>query len=176
MVLALFGAILPLAGQNATPDSGGEVLEPPLALVSTVKGAIGPATFKQIDEAIAEADSRNAEVLILRIDTPGGLVTSTRDIVSAILASSVPVAGYVWPSGGHAASAGTFIVYATGVSAMAPGTNIGAATPVMMGGGGMPGTPQQPPARPGGPDAEPASPSNEEALSKKATNDAVALR
>ena len=175
MVLALFGAILPLAGQNATPDSGGEVLEPPLALVSTVKGAIGPATFKQIDEAIAEADSRNAEVLILRIDTPGGLVTSTRDIVSAILASSVPVAGYVWPSGGHAASAGTFIVYATGVSAMAPGTNIGAATPVMMGGGGMPGTPQQPPARPGGPDAEPASPSNEEALSKKATNDAVAL-
>ena len=91
MVLALFGAILPLAGQNATPDSGGEVLEPPLALVSTVKGAIGPATFKQIDEAIAEADSRNAEVLILRIDTPGGLVTSR------VLSSSMQRASPQWP-------------------------------------------------------------------------------
>ena len=175
MVLALFGAILPLAGQNAAPENGEEAREPGLALVSTVKGAIGPATFKQIEEAIAEAGNRNADILILRIDTPGGLVTSTRDIVSAILASDIPVAGYVWPSGGHAASAGTFIIYATGIAAMAPGTNIGAATPVMMGGGGMPGTPQQPPARPGGPEAEPASPSNEEALSKKATNDAVAL-
>jgi membrane-bound serine protease (ClpP class) len=171
MALALMGALMPLAGLLAEEEER----EARLVLVSTIKGAIGPATSKQIADAIAKAEERNAEALVLRIDTPGGLVTSTRDIVSAILASDIPVAGYVWPSGGHAASAGTFIIYATGVAAMAPGTNIGAATPVMMGGGGMPGTPQQPPARPGGSETEPASPSNEEALSKKATNDAAAL-
>lgn len=167
--LALFGAALPLAGQDAQESEAA----PGLALVATVKGAIGPATAKQISDAIAEAETREAEVLVLRIDTPGGLVTSTRDIVSAILAAEVPVAAYVWPGGGHAASAGTFIVYSASVAAMAPGTNIGAATPVTM--GGMPGTPQQPPARPGETGDERATPSNEEALSKKATNDAVAL-
>lgn len=170
MGLALMGALIPLAGLLAEEKERA----PGLVLVSTIKGAIGPATSKQIEAAIAKAGERKAEALVLRIDTPGGLVTSTRDIVSAILASDVPVAGYVWPSGGHAASAGTFIVYATGIAAMAPGTNIGAATPVMMG-GGMPGTPQQPPARPGEPDTERSTPSNEAALSKKATNDAAAL-
>ncbi|MDX5367051.1 MAG: nodulation protein NfeD [Alphaproteobacteria bacterium] len=175
-VLALMGALMPLAGLLAEEglQAEGEEREPRLVLVSTIKGAIGPATFKQIEEAIAEAGDRNAEALVLRIDTPGGLVTSTRDIVSAILASDVPVAGYVWPSGGHVASAGTFIVYSTGIAAMAPGTNIGAATPVMMG-GGLSGAPQQPPARPAPADTGEGTPSNEEALSKKATNDAVAL-
>ena len=118
------GALMPLAGLLRMRERA-----PGLVLVSTIKGAIGPATSKQIEDAIAKAEERNAAALVLRIDTPGGLVTSTRDIVSAILASDVPIAGYVWPSGGHAASAGTFIVYATGIAAMAPGTNIGAATP-----------------------------------------------
>lgn len=166
--LALFGAALPLAGQDAEETAPA----PGIALVATVKGAIGPATAKQISDAIAEAEAREAEVLVLRIDTPGGLVTSTRDIVSAILASDVPVVAYVWPGGGHAASAGTFIVYSASVAAMAPGTNIGAATPVTM--GGAPGTPAPSPAQPGG-DGEGRSPSNEEAMSRKATNDAVAL-
>ncbi|MEQ8266982.1 MAG: nodulation protein NfeD [Parvibaculum sp.] len=141
----------------------------PLVLVATVKGAIGPATAKQIADAIAAAEEREAAALVIRLDTPGGLVSSTRDIVSSLLASEVPVAGYVWPPGGHAASAGTYIIYATGVAAMAPGTNIGAATPVTMGGGGMPGgeAPKE--------GEEKSTPSNDEALAKKATNDAVAL-
>lgn len=172
VLLAICGAILPMLGQaqeEAAPA------EQPLALVSTVTGAIGPATSRQIESAIATAEERNADVLIFRIDTPGGLVTSTRDIVSDILASGIPVAGYVWPGGGHAASAGTYIIYATGIAAMTPGTNLGAATPVSM--GGMPGSPQQPgtPNEDGGGEENKAVPSNEEALSKKATNDAVAL-
>ncbi|MBO6634818.1 MAG: nodulation protein NfeD [Parvibaculum sp.] len=172
VLLAICGAILPMIGQAQDEAAPADT---PLALVSTVKGAIGPATSRQIGDAIAVAVERNADVLVLRIDTPGGLVTSTRDIVSDILASEVPVAGYVWPGGGHAASAGTYIIYATGVAAMAPGTNLGAATPVSM--GGMPGSPQQPDKPSGSGDGkdDKTVPSNEEALSKKATNDAVAL-
>lgn len=172
VLLALLGAALPLVGslgQEETPDRA----TPGLVLVSTIKGAISPATAKQIADAIALAEEREAELLVIRLDTPGGLVTSTRDIITAILGSKVPVAGYVWPAGGHAASAGTFIIYATSIAAMAPGTNIGAATPVMMSGSTTP-TPQQPP-RPADEDGARSTPSNEEALSKKATNDAVAL-
>lgn len=174
-LLAVSATALGIAG-NAQ-EAQGEAAVPPLALVSTIDGAIGPATAKQVADAVATANERQAAVLIFRIDTPGGLVSSTREIVTEILGSDVPVAAYVWPPGGHAASAGTYIVYATGIAAMAPGTNIGAATPVQM--GGMPGTPGTPPATPGGnedKDAKPASPpSNEEALAKKSTNDAVAL-
>ncbi|MCF8470635.1 MAG: nodulation protein NfeD [Parvibaculum sp.] len=165
---AIAATALAIAG-NAQETAEG----PPLALVSTIDGAIGPATAKQVADAVATANERQAAVLIFRIDTPGGLVSSTREIVTEILGSDIPVAAYVWPPGGHAASAGTYIVYATGIAAMAPGTNIGAATPVQM--GGMPGTP----GTPGGnedKDGSPASPpSNEEALAKKSTNDAVAL-
>lgn len=171
VLLALLGAALPLVGPLGQEERAEEAA-PCLVLVSTVKGAISPATAKQIADAIALAEEREAELLVIRLDTPGGLVTSTRDIITAILGSKVPVAGYVWPAGGHAASAGTFIIYATGIAAMAPGTNIGAATPVMMSGGTTP-MPQQPP-RPAE-DGARNTPSNEEALSKKATNDAVAL-
>lgn len=170
--LAIVGAMLPGYSLSQTSAPEAEDASPALALVSTIDGAIGPATARQIAMAIETAEERRSDVLVLRIDTPGGLVTSTRDIVSDILASEVPVAGYVWPGGGHAASAGTYIIYATGIAAMAPGTNIGAATPVTM--GGMPGTPQQPPGQEEKGD-EGGTPSNEQALSKKATNDAVAL-
>lgn len=167
--LACLGAVMPGFGFSEEAQS---VDESSLAVVATIDGAIGPATARQISVAIKEAAGRHADVLILRIDTPGGLVTSTRDIVSDILASPVPVAGYVWPGGGHAASAGTYIIYATGIAAMAPGTNIGAATPVSLSGGSTPAAPGQEPEKSGN-GSSPAS--NEEALAKKATNDAVAL-
>ncbi|MEX1152690.1 nodulation protein NfeD [Parvibaculum sp.] len=180
---ALFGA----AGmaQEETPAAAGKPA--PRAMVSVIEGAIGPATAKQVADAVATAEEANADVLILKINTPGGLVTSTREIISSILESSVPVAGYVAPAGGHAASAGTYIIYATAVAAMAPGTNIGAATPVTMG-GGMPGLPAPEDAAPekkdgkggetdGADDTAPArapQKSNEDAMAAKATNDAVA--
>ncbi|MEA3273986.1 MAG: nodulation protein NfeD [Pseudomonadota bacterium] len=107
------------------------------AVVIEVDGAIGPATSAYVAEAIEEAETRGARLLVLRMDTPGGLDTSMRSIVKAINASTVPVVGYVAPSGARAASAGTYILYACHVSAMAPGTNLGAATPVEL--GGLPG-------------------------------------
>ncbi len=107
--------------------------EPGPALVLDMDGAIGPATTHMVRQAIEKAEERSASILILRLDTPGGLVTSTRDLVRSILASPVPIAVYVSPSGAQAASAGTFILYSSHVAAMAPGTNVGAATPVQMG-------------------------------------------
>lgn len=146
-----------------------------IALRVEIDGAIGPASAMQLEEALAVAAERNAEVLILQMDTPGGLVTSMREIIADILASPVPVIGYVAPAGGHAASAGTYILYATHVAAMAPGTNLGAATPIEMGG--------PLPSFPGGDDKNngpeagknPKSPPAGDAMIAKATNDAVAL-
>ena len=99
-----------------------------------VDGPIGPATADYVVRTIQEAESGAAEVLILQMNTPGGLDRAMRDIIQAILASRVPVVTYVAPQGSRAASAGTYILYASHVAAMAPATNLGAATPIIIGG------------------------------------------
>ena len=104
------------------------------ALVVPLQGPIGPAVAYQVQSTIEKADIDTTSVIVLQIDTPGGLSQSMRQIIKAMLVSPIPIVGYVAPSGARAASAGTFILYASHLAAMAPGTNLGAATPVNVGG------------------------------------------
>jgi membrane-bound serine protease (ClpP class) len=126
------------AGISAAQPAPGAAPSEPLpgrtALVVEIKDAIGPATREFFVRALARAEEQDAELLILVLDTPGGLSESMRDMIRAILSAKVPVVTYVSPPGAHAASAGTFILYASHVAAMAPATNLGAATPVPIGG------------------------------------------
>lgn len=136
MLLAI-GAML-LAALGVAPAGAAEGTAKRAAVLD-VNGIIGPAMADYIVREIRTVAPSGTGLVILRMNTPGGLDTSMRQIISAILASRVPVATYVAPSGARAASAGTYITYASAIAAMAPGTNIGAATPVQLGGSLLPG-------------------------------------
>ena len=127
-----------LAFSAAHPGSLGAARKPAgqgRVLVSRLDGPVSPVSAGALASALARAEGGGYEALVLEVDTPGGLETSMRDMVKALLASRVPVIAWVCPSGGRAASAGVFVVMACDVAAMAPGTNIGAATPINMQGG-----------------------------------------
>lgn len=174
VLMVLSFALLWPTGQTVATD--GAVVE------LHIEDAIGPATEDYVTRALKHAAEDGARLVVLRMDTPGGLDSAMRGIIREISNASVPVAGFVAPTGARAASAGTYILYASHVAAMAPGTNLGAATPVQI--GGAPATPAPTPA-PAPPDADkdgeksepqtaPRVPGNEQAMRNKVVNDAVA--
>jgi len=189
-LMASFGAAEAPEQQEVGADAGrGQVW------VVDLDGAVGPASADLIIRSIADAEDAGAQALVIRMDTPGGLDKSMRDLVKEILAADIPVITYVAPDGARAASAGTYIAYASHVAAMAPATNIGSSTPVTIGGGSAPtpgaptpGAPGQPPAsapegdgqgqdgrgEPGAPEGTPAAPASPDAMTRKVINDAVA--
>ncbi len=172
-MLVLLGFALAVGSQEEASPQG---------VILGIDGAIGPATSDYLRRGFATARERGAPLVVLTIDTPGGLDVSMREIIREILNAPMPVAAYVHPSGARAASAGTFLLYASHVAAMSPATNVGAATPVSIGGGGGMPSPfggEDDDEDEADEDAEdgdsPArAPASGDAMTAKVTNDAVA--
>ena len=162
--LAWFSAALCVLAAAAATASEVWVVE--------LDGAITPATAAYFTRSLDDAQEANATALVVRLDTPGGLDQAMRDMIKAILASRVPVVVYVAPNGSRAASAGTYLLYASHVAAMAPATNVGSSTPVTIGGSPLPSPGD--PAEPDGGDEGAAEPAGSSAMERKIVNDAVA--
>lgn len=128
--IALFSLAAVLGTMMLAVAKDQTLAQPNRAAIIELDGAIGPATVEHMRRALSAVKEAGHHLIILKINTPGGLVDSTRKVNSLILNTDVPVIGYVAPKGAHAASAGTFILYATQIAAMAPGTNLGAASPL----------------------------------------------
>jgi membrane-bound serine protease (ClpP class) len=177
-LLLLLAGLVSLAAQGI--DSASRTV--PQVVQMEIDGTIGPVTVEYFRSGLERADEVGADLVLLRLDTPGGLDAAMRDIVKEILAARIPIVGYVAPAGARAASAGTYILYACHVAAMAPATNLGSATPVQL--GGLPSVPAQPDAddaetapadNDGAGDGPAAAPAPDSAMERKLVNDAAAF-